>query len=164
MFGLVVWLVVGCGQVVEGTAERVSGQEGLFDPCADIPASAIESVGLDPTPDVIDVLGAQITGQRSCGWNASWYSLAIYSTVYEIDEIRSNEKFSRASDVQVGGRAGIEFSFVSDINYENCFVALRTIQGSIWVSIIKMVSKEMVEPTCPLALKNAEALLEYLPN
>ncbi|MGC0365493.1 hypothetical protein ABH922_003477 [Rhodococcus sp. 27YEA15] len=164
MFGLVVWLVVGCGQVVEGTAERVSGQEGLFDPCADIPASAIESVGLDPTTAVVGTNGVEMTGQRICTWIDSWYSVGVISVPYSIEDIKATGKYVGFTEVQIGDRTGVELNYVDDPTPKRCIVAVPARQGSIWLEILTNLNHDPIEPTCPLALNYARMLLEQFPQ
>ncbi|MGC0364077.1 hypothetical protein ABH922_002061 [Rhodococcus sp. 27YEA15] len=159
--GLVLCLLGACGSEVGGTAQQASGQDGLFDPCKEVPAAAIESVGLDPsTADP----GIEITSQKACEWTGPWYFFGILSRRESIDEIKGNVKFSGFESLKVGDRSGVQFHSASDQNMERCFVALPANGGSIWLSVSTKTGDISEEPTCPLTVTYVRSLEEFLPR
>ena len=154
---------VGCGSTVEGVPERASGQEGLFNPCTDIPDSVIEGVGLDPATESIDIFGVEQPGWKICAWDGSWYGLSILSTRYTTDDIRKNPDYVDIVDIEIDGRTAIEYRKVSDVVGEGCYVVFSADQGSVWVRVQSTGLEPQEMPSCDMARALADGLVSYLP-
>jgi hypothetical protein len=156
-------LTVSCGSTVVGEPERASGQEGLFNPCTDIPDSVIEEVGLDPATESVDVFGVEQPGWKICAWDGSWYGLSILSTRYTTDDIRKNPDYVEIVDIEIGGRAAIRYRKESDAVGEGCYVVFPADQGSVWIRVQSTGLEPQDMPSCDMATGLADDLVSYLP-
>ena len=157
-------LTVSCGSTVVGEPERASGQEGLFNPCTDIPDSVIEDVGLDPATEEIDISGVEQPGWKICSWTASRYYLIVFANDHTLDEARANPDFGGFKNIQAGTREAVQFHRKDDVEVERCYVGLSIEGGSIWVAVDLMGGETMEEPTCDLAVDYVAKLDGFLPS
>ena len=164
MAGMLVWAAAGCSSVVEGAAEPASGQEGLFDPCKDIPDSVLEEVGLDPATERGGIAGVEQPGWKICKWSGSWFYLTVYSTTYTIEDVRRNSDYEGFEDVTAGTRRGIQYKRVADEGGEGCYVTFPATQGSIWINVEKILSKVQKDSSCAVGLRASVDLDPVLPN
>ncbi|WP_232816908.1 DUF3558 domain-containing protein [Rhodococcus sp. H-CA8f] len=164
MAGMLVWAAAGCSSVVEGAAEPASGQEGLFDPCKDIPDSVLEEVGLDPATEEVDIEGIEQPGWKICSWTESWYYVVLFSNRFTIDEVKENPDYTGFQEIALDARSGVRYHRVSDDEIGKCYVAVEAKQGSIWIVVEKKGSAEMQGATCDLATSYATALEGYVPR
>lgn len=164
MAGVLVWAAAGCSSVVEGAAEPASGQEGLFDPCKDIPDSVLEEVGLDPATEEVDIAGVEQPGWKICGWSGSWYFLTVYSTARTVNDVRRNADYRDVEELRAGSRHGIQFQRVDDVDGNGCYIAFPVEQGSIWVNIERMLSEAQEEPSCVVAQRVSVDIEHVLPK
>ncbi|QIP41463.1 hypothetical protein G9444_4219 [Rhodococcus erythropolis] len=164
MAGMLVWAAAGCSSVVEGAAEPASGQEGLFDPCKDIPDSVLEEVGLDPATEEVDIAGVAQPGWKICTWSGSWYFAAMYANEHSTDDIRANPDYAQLRDIEVGQRKAIEFRRTADLDDGACYVAVDTGQGSVWLKVYRKGIRPIEEPTCQLAFGFAGRFEGLWPN
>lgn len=164
MAATMMWAAAGCGSAVEGTAEPASGQEGLFDPCNDIPDDVLRKAGLDPATEEADIAGVEQPGWKICKWTEDWFFLNIMSTTRTIDEVRGNSGYVDVESVEIGGRSGIEFHAVNDPGVSRCFVAVQAEHGATWISVNTKATYVPPEPTCALTTTFAESLGDYLPK
>ncbi|KJF19541.1 DUF3558 domain-containing protein [Rhodococcus sp. AD45-ID] len=155
---------MGCGSTVEGEPERASGQEGLFNPCTDIPDSVIEGVGLDPATESADIFGVEQPGWKICKWSGEWYFFTIFSTEHPIERLRANEEYVDIESIPIGTRMGVEFHKADDPSLTRCFVALAVDQGMVWLSVNTKATFVQTEPTCSLTRRYADALESNLPR
>ncbi|NRI67778.1 DUF3558 domain-containing protein [Rhodococcus sp. MS16] len=162
--GILVWALVGCGSAVEGEAEPLSGQAGLFDPCTDIPDRAIEDVGLDPLTKERDLVGVEELGWKICSWTGPWYFVVVLSNVYSLRDVRDNTDFTGFDDIQIGQRQGIQYSRVHDQVGASCYIATPVKQGSIWLRVSGMGLHPIEESTCTLATRYGAELETYWPR
>ncbi|MGM5069591.1 DUF3558 domain-containing protein [Rhodococcus qingshengii] len=164
MAGVLVWAAAGCSSVVEGAAEPASGQEGLFDPCKDIPDSVLEEVGLDPATEEVDIAGVEQPGWKICSWTESWYYLSIFSTESSIETTKQNPNYVGFKPVTIGQRDGVEFHLQADADLVRCFVALPAAQGAIWLSVDTKLALKPEGSTCELTQHYASLLDQRLPS
>ena len=157
-------LAVGCGSTIVGEPERASGQEGLFNPCTDIPDSVIEGVGLDPSTESVDIFGVEQPGWKICKWSGDWYFFTIFSTEHAIDRVEANPENVDVKSIPIGTRTGVEFHKADDPELSRCFVALAVDQGMVWLSVNTKATYEQKEPTCSLTRRYADALESNLPR
>ncbi|KJF19543.1 DUF3558 domain-containing protein [Rhodococcus sp. AD45-ID] len=162
--GILVWALVGCGSAVEGEAEPLSGQAGLFDPCTDIPDSAIRGVGLDPYTKEVDIEGVEIPGWKICSWKGPWYFVVIFSNMHSLQDIRANTDFTGFHEVEIGQRQGVQYSSAQDQVGASCYFATQVKQGSIWLQISRMGLRPIEEPTCVLMQRYGLELETYWPS
>ncbi|NMM86143.1 hypothetical protein B2J88_17500 [Rhodococcus sp. SRB_17] len=162
--GILVWTVAGCGSAVEGAAEPASGQEGLFNPCTDIPDSVIEGVGLDPTTAASGIAGVEQPGWKICAWDGSWYYLTIFSTTYTVADIRENSEYVDFVDEPIGNRVAMQYRRASDSLREGCYLVFPADQGSIWINVEKILSRVQEEQSCVVARRAANQLESALPR
>ncbi|WP_092807483.1 DUF3558 domain-containing protein [Rhodococcus globerulus] len=155
---------VGCGSTVEGDPERASGQEGLFNPCTDIPDSVIEEVGLDPSTENIDISGVEQPGWKICSWAASWYYVIVYSNKYSIVDARANADFAGFTSMRIGTRDVVQFRRTEDVEVERCYAAIDVDQGSIWIAVDLKGGEEQRDPICELDIQYVQKLETYLPR
>jgi hypothetical protein len=154
---------VGCGSTVEGEPERASGQEGLFNPCTDIPDSVIEGVGLDPATESVDVFGVEQPGWKICSWDGSWYNVTIYSTSYTVSDVRSNPDYVDFIDVDIGDRRATQYRR-ADSTDEACYVIFALDQGSVWINAEKDALSEHTGNSCDEARRLTDELDSHLPR
>lgn len=164
MAGMLVWAAAGCSSVVEGAAEPASGQEGLFDPCKDIPDSVLEEVGLDPATEEAGAAGVEQPGWNICGWSGSWYFLTVYSSSYTVDDVRRNPDFRGFEELNVGGRRGIEYQRVDDEDNNGCYLAFSVEHGSIWFNVERKLSEARQESSCVVVQRLSVNLEPTLPK
>lgn len=162
--GILVWALIGCGSAVEGEAEPLSGQEGLFDPCTDIPDSAIRGVGLDPYTKEVDIAGVEIPGWKICTWSGDWYFVAIFSNIHSINDIRNHPEYGNLVAGSVGSRQGVMFTKVDDLDGDSCYIAAEVSQGSIWLRVNRKGLRAVEEPTCGLAQNYVDQLEGFWPH
>ncbi|MCJ0906529.1 DUF3558 domain-containing protein [Rhodococcus sp. ARC_M6] len=162
--GILVWTAAGCGSAVEGAAEPASGQEGLFNPCTDIPDSVIAGVGLDPATKKVDIEGIEQPGWKICRWTSSWYFLSILSTEYLLDDVRDNQGYTKLGETPVGDRVGLQFRRESDESFEGCYLAIEAKQGSVWINIEAKAGQSHEVSTCGLVEDFATRLDSSLPR
>ncbi|MGW0177333.1 DUF3558 domain-containing protein [Rhodococcus sp. NPDC003322] len=160
--------VVGCG------SESVSGQAGAegvaeepaFSPCDDIPDEALRKIGVDPATEDRDILGVKQPGWSVCGWRGDRYTVSVFATTHTLDDIRANEKFEEFSDVDVDGRAGIEYREVADRKRESCDVAVASRGGAVMLSISfhTLTSPRDAQEPCEIAMGTARGLNAMIPE
>ncbi|PVX66712.1 UNVERIFIED_ORG: uncharacterized protein DUF3558 [Nocardia globerula] len=155
---------VGCGSTVEGVPERASGQEGLFNPCTDIPDSVIEEVGLDPSTELIDIDGVEQPGWKMCMWKSTWYFFTIMSTKYTLDDVRSNSDYTKFDESIIADRVGLWFQRESDETIDGCYLAFAASQGSVWLNIEADAGTPHQGSTCGLVESFALQLVSSLPR
>ncbi len=164
MAGVLVWAAAGCSSVVEGAAEPASGQEGLFDPCKDIPDSVLEEVGLDPATEEVDIAGVEQPGWRICSWTGTWFFVSVLSNRYTQIEVTRNPEYAEFVEMTIGDRAGIRFQRGSDAAADGCYVAFAATQGSVWVNVEAKAGVTHQESACELVSDVAEHLDGNLPR
>ena len=155
---------VGCGSTVEGEPERASGQEGLFNPCTDIPDSVIEEVGLDPSTEDIDIDGVEQPGWKMCSWTSSWYFFTIMSTDYTLDDVRNRPDYMKFDESHIGDRVGLWFRRESDETIDGCYLAFAESRGSVWLNIEAKAGTPHEGSTCELVESFALQLASSLPR
>lgn len=164
MAGVLVWAAAGCSSVVEGAAEPASGQEGLFDPCKDIPDSVLEEVGLDPATEEVDIAGVEQPGWRICSWTQSEYYVIVFSGENSLDDAKANASFTGFETLLIGGRPALRFHSASDPDIDRCYVGLDVSLGSIWIAADAKNSQQQEDSMCSVASRYAEALEGALPR
>jgi len=164
MAGMLVWAAAGCSSVVEGAAEPASGQEGLFDPCKDIPDSVLEEVGLDPATEEVDIEGVEQPGWKICSWTEPWYYLIVYSNRFTVDDARKNSDYTGFEEISLNERRGVQYHRASDVEIDKCYIALEAKQGSVWIVVDTKGIAEQEGSTCGLASEYAHSLLAALPR
>lgn len=157
-------LTVSCGSTVVGEPERASGQEGLFNPCTDIPDSVIEGVGLDPATESVDIFGVEQPGWKICKWSSDWYFFTIFSNEYTVEQLQANARYVDVESIPIGNRMGVQFHEADDPTLARCFVALAVDQGAVWLSVSTKATYVQTEPTCSLTRRYADALERNLPR
>jgi hypothetical protein len=156
-------LTASCGSTVVGEPERASGQEGLFNPCTDIPDSVIEEVGVDLATVSIDIFGVEQPGWKICSWDGSWYNVTIYSTSYTVSDVRSNPDYVDFIDIVIGDRSVTQYRR-ADRADEGCYVIFAVGQGSVWINAERDVFSERKEDSCSETRRLADELGSYLPH
>ncbi len=157
-------LATGCSASVQGAPQPASGQEGLFDPCKDIPGTMLEEVGLDPATEEVDIAGVEQPGWRICSWTGTWFFVSVLSNRYTQNDVTRNPDYAEFVEMPIGDRVGIRFQRESDAAVDGCYVALAASQGSVWVNVEAKAGVTHQESACELVVDVAELLNGYLPR
>ncbi|QKT09478.1 DUF3558 domain-containing protein [Rhodococcus sp. W8901] len=158
--------LVGCGSTsVEGQADPATpgAAEPSFDPCS-IPDEALRAAGMDPTTESRDILGVKQPGWSLCNWSGSNRLITIFASGRTLDEVRSNERFTDFTPVDVGGREAFTVREVSDKRNEYCDVVFTSGSDTVMIKSGYYTNQTPPEGPCPLAIRNAGLFEPSIPR
>lgn len=158
--------LVGCGSTsVEGQAETTAPQAGepAFDPCS-IPDEALRAAGADPRTVTRDISGVKQPGWSVCRWRAPDYFVTVFATGRSIDTIRSDDRFSDFTPVDLDGREAFTFREATDKRNEFCDVLFTSGPDSLMIKSSYLTGRTHPDGACPLAIRNARALIASIPR
>lgn len=161
--------VVGCSADVDGSATATQASaESTFDPCT-IPDAAIAAAGLDPDSKDSMAEGGFVTpGWIICGWNGpaanSWYSYSVvFSSVYTIEDVRSDARYSEMTNISVAGREALRYRHgIVDLS-DSCDIAFTTEMGLVKLSTLRNSSSDLISDMCAINMQHTEKLSSSFP-
>lgn len=148
MFAGALMIVAGCDANTDDASPRGSttskavSTANLWDPCTQISVETIRSAGLDPTTRDTTISGVPVVpGWKLCSWHdkpSNWsYSLGVWSTVYNVGDLKGDQNNIDFTDVSVAGRPGVRFHKANDHDNRVCYLAFPSGTQTIEVSIYK---------------------------
>ncbi|NKR41800.1 DUF3558 domain-containing protein [Rhodococcus hoagii] len=152
--------LAGCGSTsVEGQAETPQAEPGepAFDPCS-IPEEVLLQAGADPASVTRDIVGVKQPGWSVCRWRAPDYFITVLATERSIDAIRSDDRFSAFTPVDLDGREAFTFREITDRRNEFCDVLFTSGPDSLMIKSSYLTGRAPAEGPCPLAIRNARIL------
>ncbi len=156
----------GCGSTsIEGQAETPKPEAGepAFDPCS-IPDDALRAAGADPASVTRDIVGVKQPGWSLCRWRGPDYFVTVFATGLSIDTIRSDERFTDFTPVDLVGREALTFRETTDRRNEFCDVLFTSGSDTLMIKSSYLTGKTPPEGPCPLAVRNAQALESSIPR
>ncbi|RVW07837.1 DUF3558 domain-containing protein [Prescottella agglutinans] len=163
---LAVIALTGCGSTsVEGQAETAQQQaeEPTLDPCS-IPDEALRTAGADPASVTRDIVGVKQPGWSLCRWRGPDYFVTIFATGQSVDTIRSNERFTDFTPIDLAGREAFTFRETTDKRNEFCDVLFTSGPDTVMIKSSYLTGKAPAEGPCSLAVRNARALESSIPR
>ncbi|WP_278264777.1 DUF3558 domain-containing protein [Nocardia sp. AG03] len=165
--GCAVLALVGCSKEVDGQPEASGApltKEQLFDPCA-TPDSVLLAAGLDPAKKDDNVFSVPRAEWKACAWRGDGYFITFESTIYTMEEIRSNTYFHDFKDVTVGDRQAVQYTPGERTPPNQCEIAFDTAnQGRAIVVATKFVDNKSTVDPCAIVHAAAPHFLEEIPR
>ncbi|QIS01982.1 DUF3558 domain-containing protein [Nocardia brasiliensis] len=166
-------LVTGCSPTKDGTPttsgpKTVNGEKTVeWNPCTQLSDEALRAARMDPaTKDVTTDAPVEPVDARICQWNAvdGPYLVSVSSTIYSLDDLRTNAKLAEFREVRVGTRTGLISREKSDTQKLRCHVSLPIAHGIVEVGAIWRYGEPATKEPCDLAIRHANDLEPYLPK
>ena len=162
-------LAAGCGaNETTGSPTTAAPPPDPFDVCEDLPPSALEAAGLDPsTKDVVTNAPTGPTSWIVCAWDPADipsvnYVVELYSTSHTMKETRDRTDLTDFHETDIGGREGVTFREKRTAE-TRCRAAFAAEQGSFILSTAWLETGEKPD-LCGLAVKYMTALEPQLPG
>ncbi len=158
--------LAGCGSTsVEGQAETTKPQAGepTFDPCS-IPDDALRAAGVDPASESRDILGVKQPGWNLCDWGGDGTAITVFVTARGLDEVRTSDRFTNFTPIELGGREAFTFREVTDTRNEYCDVVFTSGTDTVMIKSGYFAGKTPAEGPCPRAVQNAQLLAPSIPQ
>ncbi|MEV5647744.1 DUF3558 domain-containing protein [Nocardia sp. NPDC052254] len=162
--GAVLAMTAGCGSTTEGSpATTTDAAAELWDPCTQIPDSALTAAQVDPSTKKSGIGGAVQGGWNICAWKGKKYSVSVYATAkHSAEEIAHKDGNVNQQPITMAGRQGTEFH--EQGSDRNCDVAFQTTKGTVQVQVIGRISDDVPIDPCPTLATIGEAIVPSIPQ
>ncbi|WP_227985108.1 DUF3558 family protein [Nocardia spumae] len=156
-------MTAGCGSTTEGTAAPASSDAaaGLWDPCTQIPDSALSAAQVDPSTKESGVAGVEQSGWKICGWKGRRYDVTVYSTHRSASEIANKDGNTNQQPVTIAGRAGTQFAAGFRTG---CDVVFAAQQGAAQIQILGRIDDDYPVDPCPTLANVGNSIVPVLPK
>lgn len=163
---VLVAMTAGCSSTTGGTATTTTSDAtaALWDPCTQIPDSALRAAQLDPSTKQSGIGGVEQHGWKICAWdsNPKKYAISVYSTAKAPAEIAGKSGNIGQKDVTIVGRTGTEFR--SSGWDTQCNVVFPAAQGAVQLQMLGRLSEDNPEDPCVMLARVGDAIVPLLPK
>lgn len=155
--------VSGCSTETNGTPSATADPAAaLWDPCTQIPDSALTAAQVDPGSRKSGIDGVEQSGWKICKWKGAKYSVSIYSTARPPAEIANKSGNVEQRDVTIAGRAGTEFK-ASGWDTQ-CNAVFPSGQGAVQLQMLGRLGDDNPIDPCSTLLTVGESLVPTFPK
>ncbi|MFD4354316.1 DUF3558 domain-containing protein [Nocardia sp. NPDC058518] len=166
--------VAGCSSTERGNAQPSTSVDpaaataALWDPCSQISDGTLVGLGLKPSSEESGIFGVEEPGWKICRWTEDEvpanFSMAVYSTVHALDEIRTKPGNVDFKDVTVAGRSAVQYRDSVRAADEFCLLAFATASGFVQLDVINRSAQAKQTSPCDRAKSVAEVLVPLFPK
>lgn len=161
---VLVAMTAGCSSTTGGTAITTTSDAAaaLWDPCTQIPDSALTAAQVDPSTKESGIAGVHQHGWEMCGWKGTKYSITVYSTAKPPQEIANKSGNIGQQDATFVGRTGTEFR---NSGWDTqCNVVFSAKQGAVQLQLSGRLAEDHPEDPCVMLARVANAIVPVLPQ
>ncbi|MEU6563163.1 DUF3558 domain-containing protein [Nocardia nova] len=155
----------GCSTETNGTPTATADPAAaLWDPCTQVPDSALTAAGLDPSTKESGVGGVEQHGWKICGWNSSpkKFAITVYSTARPPAEIANKSGNIEQRDVTIAGRSGTEFK-ASGWDTQ-CNAVFPAQQGAIQLQVLGRLAEDNPINPCETLASVGNSIVPTFPK
>ncbi len=156
-------MTAGCSSTTDGAATSTTSDAAaaVWDPCTQIPDSALTAAQVDPSTKDSGIAGVHQHGWEICGWKGSKYAITVYSTGKSASEVANKTGNTGQQSVTIAGRSGTEFRQGSDTE---CDVVFGAQQGAVQLQVIGRLAEDHPIDPCQTVASVGESLVPVFPK
>ncbi len=160
--GAALAMTAGCSSTTEGSPTTPTDTAAdLWDPCTQIPDSALTAAQVDPSTKKSGIAGVEQHGWKICAWKGRQYSISVYSAGKSASEIANKTGNTGQRNITMAGREGTEFRSGGETECDIVFGAKR---GAVHLQVIGRLAEDNPIDPCPTLSTVGEAVVPSFPS